>query len=208
IGLVEGPDLLRSEDELEDNPEGPSLRDRELSERPQSGKPGKWLARAGFAFLALAVLSMVIPAILVFLPARGQDPADTRSRIKAEVIDIIDGATIQVKIDGKPYAVRYLGVELAPPGDLWRTYAGAANREWVEGQTVFLERDITDADAEGRLLRYVWVGDDLMVNAALIAVGLARYSEEPPDVRYSAVLKQFESNARAEKTGIWRTRGA
>ncbi|MBI4305453.1 MAG: thermonuclease family protein, partial [Chloroflexi bacterium] len=75
-------------------------------------------------------------------------------------------------------------------------------------KTVYLERDVTDADPDGQLLRYVWVDDEVMVNAALIAVGLARYSEQPPDIRYSAIFKEYESNARAEKAGIWKTRGA
>jgi micrococcal nuclease len=47
-----------------------------------------------------------------------------------------------------------------------------ANREMVEGKMVRLERDISETDKYGRLLRYVFLGE-VFVNAELVKEGLA-----------------------------------
>jgi endonuclease YncB( thermonuclease family) len=174
------------------------------------GRTGRWLARAGIIFLIVALLSLIIPALmLLFPPARGAVGQATPlpARTSGVVTEIIDGITVRVEIDGKPFVVRYLGIALPPSNDPWRGWTSAVNERWVGGKTVLLERDVTDADADGRLLRYVWV-DDLFVNGALIAIGLGTHVDQFPDLRYSTDLEMYEQNARAEKVGIWETRGA
>ncbi|NIM05287.1 MAG: hypothetical protein GTN65_06650, partial [Armatimonadetes bacterium] len=61
--------------------------------------------------------------------------------------------------------------------------AWQANRELVEGKEVRLERDVSETDRYGRLLRYVYV-DDVLVNAELVKKGLAEVRSYPPDTRY------------------------
>src|SRR4030095_16384540 len=81
----------------------------------------------------------------------------------------LDGDTIQVQArDGTWLSVRYIGVdapELAQPGrgvDCWAPESTLRNRELLLGETVSLERDVSDVDRYGRALRYVWRGDDLV----------------------------------------------
>jgi micrococcal nuclease len=192
-----------------DRNEGPSEADIAASERASSGSTGKWLARAGLVFLLLALLSLIVSAIVPFLQQDGASPAGMPAvpdRSRALVTGVIDGNTIAVEIEGAAYEVRYLGVDLPPPGDPWRGWAASVNSRWVAGKTVLVERDATDADEDGRLLRYVWV-DDLFVNGALLAVGLGSHTDRYPDPRYSPDLALYERNARAEKLGMWQTRG-
>jgi micrococcal nuclease len=189
--------------------EGPSEADIEASERASSGTTGRWLARAGIIFLLIAMASLIVPAIMLLFPPGAGAPAQTANlpeRTSAVVTDVIDGITIEVDVGGQPFVVRYLGVELPAQEEPWRGLAGEVNRNWVNGRSVLLERDVTDTDRDGRLLRYVWV-DDLFVNGALIAVGLGTHAVQFPDLRYSADLEIYERNARAEKVGIWQTRG-
>ena len=189
--------------------EGPSKADIEASERPTSGRGGRWLARAGIIFLIVALLSLIIPALMLLLPparSAATPGSSLPARTSGVVTEVIDGVTIRVEIDGASVLVRYLGIAPPPADGPWRGWASAVNERWVGGKTVLLERDVTDIDPDGRLLRYVWV-DDLFVNGALIAVGLGTHVDQFPDLRYSADLDMYERNARAEKIGIWETRG-
>ena len=62
-----------------------------------------------------------------------------------------------------------------------------------------LERDKVDSDAQGRLLRYVYL-DGAMVNAALIAVGLGSASTGQ-NVRYAEGFRPPRSRSTQRTTG-------
>jgi len=85
--------------------------------------------------------------------------------------------TRYVLIDGVEYRVRYIGIdtpETFHPTRGEQPYgkeASARNKELVGGRTVYLEKDISETDRYGRLLRYVWLEDGTMVNGALVADG-------------------------------------
>lgn len=124
--------------------------------------------------------------------------------VDGQVTAILDGATIEVILGGQRRQVRYLGIS-APrisPLECFGAQAAARNSELVEGQIVRLEADQTDADTAGRLLRYVFI-KDTMVNAELLGQGHARADVQTPDVKYEALLRQKESEARAAKRGLW-----
>ncbi|MFC1957820.1 thermonuclease family protein [Chloroflexota bacterium] len=80
--------------------------------------------------------------------------------------------------------------------------AWQANRKLVEGKEVRLERDVSETDKYGRLLRYVWV-DGTLVNAELVRQGLAEAKAYPPDTKYQDYLEQMETEAREAGRGIW-----
>lgn len=127
----------------------------------------------------------------------------TPARLAARVLRVLDGDTIEVDVAGSVQRVRYLGID-APEssGDPWAEQASAKNREWVDGQTVWLEQDTSDTDQYGRLLRYVYMGE-LFVNAQLVRLGLASCLSVPPDVRHAAVLAAAEQEAQRERLGQW-----
>lgn len=115
----------------------------------------------------------------------------------------MDGDTIEVSVDGKQYTLRYIGLD-APEaqGERMGAEAGAANRALVEGKTVYLERDQSEADKYGRLLRYVFVGE-VFVNAELVRQGLARAQAYPPDLKYQEQLDRLDQEARQAGRGMW-----
>jgi len=120
----------------------------------------------------------------------------------ATVIQVIDGDTII--IEGN-YRVRYIGIdtpEIYPIQEAYAIEAWQLNRELVEGKEVRLERDVSETDKYGRLLRYVYVGD-IFVNAELVRLGLAEAKAYPPDVKYQDYLEKLESAARKAGIGIW-----
>ncbi len=135
-------------------------------------------------------------------------PLPTRILEAARVITIVDGDTIRVVMNGQEYPVRYIGIdtpEIVHPGlpvEPFGPEAAEANRQLVLDRDVLLERDVSDTDAYGRLLRYVWVGD-LMVNGELVRLGLAKANSYFPDVKYQDYLDGLEAEAFAAGLGIW-----
>jgi endonuclease YncB( thermonuclease family) len=64
---------------------------------------------------------------------------------------------------------------------------------------------VTHYDKYDRLLRYVWVeGTDgwLLVNAELVAQGLAEVRAYEPDTKHDRYLRQVEEEARREGAGM------
>ena len=124
------------------------------------------------------------------------------------VTRVIDGDTIEVDIAGAIYKVRYIGIDTPELDDKEARLCDLAqeatryNRQLVEGKTVRLEKDISETDEYGRLLRYVYIGDTL-VNAELVRQGLAWAISYPPDTKYQDYLEELEAEARQDKIGIW-----
>ena len=136
--------------------------------------------------------------ILCLLPVCScTSPPDT-----AMVIQVIDGDTI--RIEGG-YKVRYIGIdtpEVYPKLEAFGMEAWQANRKLVEGKVVRLERDVSETDKYGRLLRYVYV-DDILVEAELVRQGLAEVKAYPPDIKYQDYLDELEAEARKAGRGMW-----
>ncbi len=101
--------------------------------------------------------------------------------------------------------MRYIGIntpEIYPQLEAFGIEAWQANRRLVEDKEVRLERDISETDKYGRLLRYVYV-DGVFVNAELVKKGLARAKAYPPDTKYQDYLEKMEAEARESGRGIW-----
>lgn len=143
-------------------------------------------------------------------PALGTEPVGPTEA--ALVVEVVDGDTIKVHLGGQVFTVRYIGIdspETVDPGSPvgWMgPEANAANLALVGGKTVYLERDVSETDSFGRLLRYAWLRPAagwLLVNTELVRRGFAVASTYPPDVRYQDVFRLAESRARATDVGLW-----
>jgi micrococcal nuclease len=120
----------------------------------------------------------------------------------ATVTRVIDGDTV---IIGTGQYVRYIGIdtpETHPELEAYGMEAWQANRKLVEGKKVRLEKDVSETDKYGRLLRYVYV-DETLVNAELVRLGLAEAKAYPPDTKYQQLLEQTEEAARQAGRGMW-----
>ena len=121
------------------------------------------------------------------------------------VTRVIDGDTIQIEGGQK---VRYIGIdtpETVDPRTSVQCYgkeAAAKNRELVEGKRVRFEKDVSETDKYGRLLRYVFIGETF-VNETLVRGGYAFSSPYPPDVKYQDVFNRAEKFAKENDKGLW-----
>ena len=72
----------------------------------------------------------------------------------------------------------------------------------VEGKTVRMELDVSSTDRFDRLLRYVYV-DDEMVTATLISGGSALASAFPPDTKFADRFENIQIQAMENRRGAW-----
>ncbi len=143
------------------------------------------------------ILLLTIILLTTILLCACQSAPDT-----ATVTQVIDGDTIVIDTGQR---VRYIGIdtpEVHPIPEACGAEAWQANRQLVEGKSIRLERDISETDKYGRLLRYVYV-DNTLVNAELVKLGMAEAKAYPPDTRYQELLEQLEEEARQAGRGIW-----
>jgi len=122
---------------------------------------------------------------------------------RAQVLNVIDGDTIDVDLGGVEYRVRYISIDTPERGDPFYREATDYNRQLVENETVILVRDISDTDQYGRLLRYIYLPDGTFVNAELISSGYARVVTFPPDVSQVDYLRSLQQEARERSAGLW-----
>lgn len=123
---------------------------------------------------------------------------------EATVQQVIDGDSVRLT-DGRE--VRYIGVDAAELGSdgPWAEAAKAANIRLVQGKRVRLDKEVSETDRYGRLLRHVYVGDR-WVNGALVAAGLTRVRLYAPDVQRGAEMVKLQEEAQRRRRGMWKGR--
>ena len=137
---------------------------------------------------------------------------DVRHLTQATVRKVVDGDTIELE-DGQK--VRYIGMdtpETKHPKKSVQCYgreASAKNKELVEGKQILMEKDVSETDRYGRLLRYIYLpnpkasDEAIFVNEYLVEQGYARLLTYPPDIKYNEILQAAEKTARKQNKGLW-----
>lgn len=132
---------------------------------------------------------------------------NTRNLQKVKVLRVVDGDTIEIEGGQK---LRYIGVDTPETVDPRRDpqcfgkEASLYNKTLAEGKEVYLEKDVSETDRYGRLLRYVYLEEnDISVNEQLVKEGYAVASSYPPDIKYQEQFKMAEQEARNNQKGLW-----
>jgi micrococcal nuclease len=157
---------------------------------------------AAFALLLAA-------AVAVLVTGAGEHPRATTFG-RAQVLRVVDGDTIRVRLDGHTERVRYIGVdtpESVKPGTPVQCFAkraAAANAALVAGRSVRLVGDVEKRDRYGRLLAYVYrEPDGAFVNAQLVRGGYARTLTIAPNVAHARQFARLAQTARESGRGLW-----
>jgi micrococcal nuclease len=119
----------------------------------------------------------------------------------AKVIRVIDGDTIQLEGGDR---VRYIGMNTPEleTNECFATEASEINKNLVLGKIIKLEKDISDTDKYGRLLRYVYV-DNVFIDDYLVKNGDAKVMTIPPDTKYKDEFLQSQNYAKQNNLGLW-----
>lgn len=116
------------------------------------------------------------------------------------VKEVIDGDTFILSNNQR---IRLLGINAPEYGSYFHDEAKKMLELLVLKKVVNLEKDITDRDKYGRLLRYVYV-DNLFVNLEMLKRGFACSYTCPPDIKYTDIFVEAERFARENEIGLWK----
>ncbi len=163
------------------------------------------------ALVVLGVASLAFAASMAtnpYLPQPGPEgvaPADSHG-VRANVVRVVDGDTIVVRLDGASVTVRYIGMDTPETVDPQRPVqcygpeATKRNVALVAGKAVELEPDGQDRDRYGRLLRHVWV-EGRIVGLVLLEEGYADVERYPN--RYRDDFTRARDAALGQGWGLW-----
>ncbi len=147
--------------------------------------------------LGVAPMSDVPP-----LPSVPQPPTVTR---------VVDGDTVVVLINGVSEKIRLIGVDTPETVDprkkvqCFGKEASGFTKSLLENKTVRLEADASqgDRDKYGRLLRYVFLEDGMLVNKKIISEGYGHEYTYRLPYQYQIDFKNAERIARESQKGLW-----
>lgn len=166
---------------------------------------------SGIAFILWATMS---PSAEITPLLESGEQTSQQEMQRYTVTRVLDGDTI-VLSDGNK--VRYIGIDTpelygtTEDTECFAQEAKRRNQELILGKTVRLERDVSETDEYGRLLRYVYIDDPLSsiheetsINEILVHEGYAFARTFPPDVAKQELLQKLEEDARDKQFGLWR----
>jgi micrococcal nuclease len=163
---------------------------------------------------ALALLAILIAVIAGGGCEGDPQPGDSdggsggERAATVQVLDVVDGDTIEVDLDGVEEDVRYIGIDtpesVAPdqPVECFGVEASELNQRLVGDAEVRLVFDAERRDDYGRLLAYVYRGDGF-VNAELVRRGYARTLTIEPNDRFAARFERLQQAAANAGRGLW-----
>lgn len=166
-------------------------------------------------FLALNILALL--AILFSTTLLYSEDA-------VRVLWVVDGDTLKVNYKGKEESVRLFGID-APESRINKKAKNDAQRSGEDlktitamgkkatnyvksfvkpGDTVRMEFDVQKRDKYGRLLGYVYLSDEKMLNEEIVKAGYAQLMTIPPNVHYQERFLKAYREARENKKGLWK----
>ena len=155
--------------------------------------------------VAILVVSLIVALSYVLFPGAARDGLDGPYPVDR----VVDGDTIVVLMNGTEEKIRLIGVDtpesVHPDPDRNVPYGKVAadyTRSRLLGQQVYLEYDVETRDKYGRILAYVWIGDE-MFNRTLLSEGHAMLATFPPNVRYVDEFTVLQAEAREAGRGLW-----
>lgn len=127
-----------------------------------------------------------------------------------EVVEIEDGDTLTVNMNGNHERVRFIGVdtpEVRDPRKPVQCFGRAASnftKQLIGDSDVRLEADPENSnrDRYDRLLRYIYLPDGTLVNAEIIKQGYGFAYTSFPFAKKEE-FKAYEVNARQNNLGLW-----
>ncbi len=124
------------------------------------------------------------------------------------VTRVVDGDTLEVKMGDQLEKVRLIGVdtpETVKPNTPVQPYGKEASdftKKMLLNKEVTLKFDVGRTDKYGRLLAYVYLGNE-MFNETLLKEGYARLMTVPPNVKYADRFVAIQKEAREAGKGLW-----
>lgn len=169
-----------------------------------------------------SVVLFVAIALVVLRPWERGPERDPGSAV-VRVLRVVDGDTIEVRLDGRDEYVRLIGVDTPEtvkpdtPVQCFGERASHFTKRTLTGRRVRLVSGVEPRDVYGRLLAYVFLAQptlnvskhvespqrDRLFNAVLVRRGLARSLTIPPNDRFAPRFRRLELAAARTGRGLW-----
>ncbi len=155
----------------------------------------------------IAVIVFILLAMLRLLVFRPESLIVRSTKSIATVRYVIDGDTLDL-VDGR--RVRLLGIDAPEAGfhgkiaEPWAEESTEWLRDRVEGYEVTLRVDEKEKDRYGRTLAWIFDANGVLINQQILTEGHAKLLSDfglPADLE--PALRQAESRARIQKSGLW-----
>ncbi|HET8523739.1 MAG TPA: thermonuclease family protein [Thermomicrobiales bacterium] len=173
------------------------------------------------SFVCLFMLALV--PLTALAKDRNEDRTIPKEAVPATFVDIVDGDTIKVRIDdarkdNRIYTVRLIGIDTPETnysyGNHPECYGKEASKRTESllvaavNDQVWLEKDVSETDKNGRLLRYVWYTSTIdgkvhLLNEQLVREGYALAKTYRPDTARQEELDAAEKEAIRNAAGMW-----
>lgn len=171
------------------------------------------MARRSRRKLSLASVIFIILLTAIVSLSNKNDPGSVLSATQPglyRIVEVYDGDTIAVDMNGKREKVRMIGVDTPETHDPRKAVqcfgenASNYTHKLLQGKEVRLEADPTNQnrDRYDRLLRYVYLPDNTLVNAEIIRQGYGfAYTSFP--FQKSDEFKELQRQAQETNAGLW-----
>jgi endonuclease YncB( thermonuclease family) len=124
---------------------------------------------------------------------------EDKVKSKAYVTKVIDGDSFVVN-GGRE--IRLIGVDAPEFSQPYSLDSKNYLENLILNREVLLEKDKTNEDRYGRLLRYVYLGDEF-INEKIVRNGYANIYSYPPNITYENLFIKAEKLAKNEELGFW-----
>jgi len=178
-------------------------------------RSGVYKLRKGFVVRSVAVLvaTLTLTSCAGHMRSPNTSPTGHVPRVEEEsgtVSRVIDGDTIQVALLDRRETVRLIGVDTPEsvhprkPVERFALEASAFVRQRASGKRVRMtgEPGTPNRDRYGRLLRYVYLDDGVLLNSEIIALGYGFAYTKYPFGRMEE-FRALERQAREQRKGLW-----
>ncbi|HEX8591493.1 MAG TPA: thermonuclease family protein [Candidatus Paceibacterota bacterium] len=170
----------------------------------------------------LALLGSILVLLLILLgeevPSSNVTPNESRtdsevvrSTVAYPIVEVVDGDTVKISVNGKIETYRLIGVDtpetVHPTKGVECFGVEASNRAKtiLTGEKVFIETDSSQGtyDKYNRRLAYIFLEDGTNLNLKMIREGYAHEYTYSLPYKYQLQFKEAEVAARSNKVGLW-----
>ncbi len=119
------------------------------------------------------------------------------------VINVIDGDTADVIINGETERLRFSGINTPEKNECYYQEAKDELKKLILNKEIYIQQDKSNKGKYGRLLRYIYV-NDLLINQYLVENGYAKtYHKYKEDTSKYELLARSEAEAIRLNLGLW-----
>ena len=179
---------------------------------PFEQRKNKYYLRKNWWYVILVIVMLCVMAVFHHSVQQHKFP----ELQEAQILYVVDGDTISVRINGKEQRIRLIGVD-APESinsdeelnSVYGQYASEYTKSNLqEGRIVYLTFDKERVDPYDRMLAYVWLtseSEDInnLYQMKMVTDGYALSVCYEPNTMYYTELSNAMTYAIAKKNGLW-----